>query len=420
MSTTVQHRPVPVPEPQLTPDELVERARALQPRLREEQDATEARGHYSPELHQEFKKAGFYRCLQPRRFGGYEFDLKTFYRMAVELARGDPSAAWCLTLGAGHCLMLGSYFDAEAQAAGFGPTGEFCAPSVAAPTGKATRCSDGWIVQGTWAYASGAPYSTHFMPCVTIPDETTGRSKLGVALIPRDQWKMLDDWGAILGMRGSGSNSIVVERAHVPENQVIALDMLDVDVSKGTPGSHLHGNPMYAGRCSSFFHAELVSLMTGLGLAAIDEYESIIRTKNTLFPPIMPRYQHHDYQRALGMAIGLVGAARRLAINAGELYMEYCRRGYEGGEPFSQREDMQLFAELEHGGRLVWEAVELLFRTSSSAGAKNGQRLQRYYRDISIYRGHLSAQYEVVAERLALVHLGLAGSSAKTRLSHQT
>jgi 3-hydroxy-9,10-secoandrosta-1,3,5(10)-triene-9,17-dione monooxygenase len=81
---------------------------------------------------------------------------------------------------------------------------------------------------------------------------------------------------------------------------------------------------------------------------------------------------------------------------------------------------MELFAILEHGGRMVWEAVELLFRTSSSAGAKNGQRMQRYYRDISIYRGHLSAQYEVVAERLALVHLGLAGPNARTRLSHQT
>jgi len=416
VSTTVQHRPVPVPEPQLTPEEMVERARALQPRLRQEQDATEARGHYSEELHREFQKAGFYRCLQPRRFGGYEFPLPTFYRVAVELARGDPSAAWCVMLGSGHALMLGSYFDAQAQAAGFGPDGEFCAASVAAPTGTATRTRDGWLIQGKWAYASGAPYSTHFMPCVTIPDEKSGRSRLGVALIPRPQWKMLDDWGAILGMRGSGSNTVVVERAEVPEKHVIALDMLDVDVSKGTPGSRLHGNPMYAGRCSSFFHAELIALMSGLGLAALDEYESIIRTKNTLYPPIMLRCEHHDYQRAFGLAMGLVGAAHQLAITTGERYMDLCRRGYEGGVPFSLHEDLEMFAILEHGGRMVWEAVELLFRTSSSAGAKNGQRMQRYYRDISIYRGHLSAQYEVLAERLGRLHLGLAGPDAPARL----
>lgn len=415
MSTSVTSRPVPVPEPLLTKDEMVARARALQPRLRAEQDETERRGVHSPEIHEEFRKAGFYRCLQPRRFGGYEFDLKTYYRIAVKLARGDPSAAWCLAVGGGHSLMLGSYFDEQAQIEGFGPDGEFAAPSVAAPSGTATPVEGGWEIKGKWGYASGAPYATHFMPCLLVPSEKPDHARPGIALIPRSQWKMLDDWGAILGMRGSGSNSIVVERAIVPPNYVVPLDMLDIDVSQGTPGSRLHGNPMYAGRCMSFFHGELVSVMVGLGYAAIDEYEEIIRTRDTLFLPTMRRYLHHEYQRALGLAMGMVNAAKRLALNAGDVYMEYCRRGFEGGEPFSLEEDLELFASLEHGGRLVWEAVELLFRTSSSSGAKDGQRMQRYYRDISIYRGHLSAQYHVVAERLAAVHLGLATGSSTHR-----
>jgi 3-hydroxy-9,10-secoandrosta-1,3,5(10)-triene-9,17-dione monooxygenase len=415
VSTSVTWRPVPVPEPSLTQDEMVARARALRPLLRAEQDETERRGAYSPAIHAEFRKAGFYRCLQPRRFGGYEFDLKTYYRIAVELARGDPSTAWCLIVGGGHSLMLGSYFDEQAQMEGFGRDGEFSAPSVAAPTGTATPIADGWEIKGKWAYASGAPYSTHFMPCLLVPGDEPGRLRPGIALIPRAQWKMLDDWGAILGMRGSGSNSIVVERAIVPRNYVVPIDMLDVDVSRGTPGARLHGNPMYAGRCMSFFHGELVSLMVGLGYAAIDEYEEIIRAKDTLTLPTMRRYLHHDYQRVLGLALGLVGAAKRLALNAGDVYMDYCRRGYEGGEPFTLEEDLELFATLEHGGRLVWEGVEMLFRTSSSSGAKDGQRIQRYYRDISIYRGHLSAQYEMAAERLAGVHLGLTTGSGSKR-----
>lgn len=418
MSSSVQSRSIPVPEPDLTPDEMIERARALQPRIREEQDATERRTHYSEGLHEEFRMAGFYRCIQPRRFGGYEFDLKTFYRLTIELARGDPSVGWGLILGAGHALMLGSYFGEEAQADGFGPDGNFCAPSVAAPTGTAKRTADGWIVDGTWAYASGAPYSNYFLPCVMVSDGKSERPRVGIALVPRSQWKMLDDWGAILGMRGSGSNSIVVSQAQVPASHVVDVDMLDVDVSRGTPGSRLHHNAMYAGRCASFFHGELVSVMVGLGYAAIDEYEQIIRTKNTLFPPIGPRYLQHDYQRYLGLALGQMFAAKRLALNAGDVYMEYCRRGFEGGPPFSLKEDLELFASLEHAGRLVWEAVEMLFRTSSSSGAKDGQRMQRYYRDVSIYRGHMSAQYEYVAERIGLLHLGLIGAPSLNRRAY--
>lgn len=406
MSSTVSQRTVPVPEPQLTPDAMIQRAVALQPRLRAEQDQTERRSVHSEAVHEEFRKAGFYRCLQPRRFGGYEFDLKTYYRLGIEIARGDPSVSWCLIVGAGHALMLGSFFDESAQAEGFGPDGNFSAPSVAAPSGTATPVDGGWLVKGKWSYASGAPYATHFMPSVLILEDPD-RPRAGIALVPRAQWKMLDDWGAILGMKGSGSNSIAIEGARVPKDHVIHLDMLNPHLADGTPGSRLHANPMYAGRCLSFFHAELVAVLVGLGYAAIDEYEKIIRTKTTLYPPMMLRYLHHDYQRYLGLALGMMNAAKRLVLNAGDVYMDYCRRGFEGGEPFTLEEDLELFASLEHGGRLAWEAVEMLFRTSSTSGAKDGERMQRYYRDASIYRGHLSAQYDMAAQRLALVHLGL-------------
>ena len=408
MSASASQRPVPVPEPELTPEEMIRRAIALQSRLRAEQEQTERRGVHSPGMEQEFRKAGFYRCIQPRRFGGYEFELKTFYRLAIEVARGDASAAWGMILGAGHALMLGSFFEAEAQAAAFGPDGEFSAPSVAAPTGTATPVDGGWLIKGTWTYASGAPYATHFMPSVLIPGDDPKRPGLGLAIIPRSQWKMLDDWGAILGLRGSGSNSIRVEEARVSQNHVVHVDMRNTDLTQGTPGARLHGNPMYAGRSLSFFHAELVSILTGLGYAAIDEYEKIIRARDTIWPPFVPRYQHHHFQRTLGLAMGMVSAAKRLCLHAGDAYMEHCRRGFQGGEPFSLENDLELYASLEHGGRLVWEAIEMLFRTSGSSGAKDGERMQRYYRDASIYRGHISAQYDTVAQLLAQVHLGLA------------
>jgi len=409
MATRIDPRAsaVPVPEPQLTPDELIQRAIDLRPRLRAKQDETERRGVHSEALHQEFRKAGFYRAIQPRRFGGYEIDLKSYYRLAIELSRGDPSTGWCVVLGSGHALMLGSYFSEAAQAAGFGPTGDFNGPSVAAPNGTATPSGNGWLVKGKWAYASGAPYATHFMPTVLISDDTGGPPRAGIALIPRAQWTMLDDWGAILGMRGSGSNTIVVEAAQLPKDHVVHLDMLNPDLSNGTPGSRLHGNPMYAGRCLAFFRAELDAILVGLGYAALDEYEQSTRTKNTLYPPIQPRYTHPDYQRYVGLALGMLDAAERIVLSSADSYIGYCRRGFEGGAPFSLEEDLRLVTSLQHAGRLAWEAIEMMFRTSGSTAAKDGERMQRYYRDASIYRGHLSSQFERTAHYLGLVHLGL-------------
>lgn len=83
------------PEPGLTPGEMLRRATAMRERLRARQDRTEANGAILPETNDEFIRAGFYRIVQPRRFGGYEFDIETFFKVMIEIARGCPRAAGC-------------------------------------------------------------------------------------------------------------------------------------------------------------------------------------------------------------------------------------------------------------------------------------------------------------------------------------
>jgi 3-hydroxy-9,10-secoandrosta-1,3,5(10)-triene-9,17-dione monooxygenase len=404
MRTGVSEQAIPVPEPDLTPAEMVARAEALRPLLLEEQADTEARGYYSEKVHEEFRHAGFYRILQPRRFGGYEFDLATFAKLILEVARGCPSSGWCLCLGAGHVMNLTSLFSEQAQVDVFGTDGEFRAPSRGTPMGTAVPVEAGWLVNGTWDYCSGAPYATHFMP-VAFEDPSDPTSFV-LAVVPRSQWTMLDDWGDVLGLAGSGSHSIEVKDAVVPEHFVVRENLLDVDVTGGTPGFALHGNPMYAGRTLGFFYVEIVSIVVGTARAALDEFEQIMLTRKTYIPPIVPRYQHHEFQRPFGLALAMVDAAELTVIGAAELYLEYCRRGVEGGEPFTVEEDMRLYTSLQHAARLAWEATELLFRNAGTSAARNGQRMQRYYRDISMSRTQFAANFERAAEWLARVHFG--------------
>src|SRR5262245_54836372 len=103
------------PEPDLTPAVLVARAAALRPMLRAQQDENDARGTSSEELHHEFLKAGLYRTVLPRMFGGYEFDIPTFYKAMMEISRGHPGAGWCLTLCASHPFLIASHWPEQAQ-----------------------------------------------------------------------------------------------------------------------------------------------------------------------------------------------------------------------------------------------------------------------------------------------------------------
>jgi hypothetical protein len=61
--TEVRTQEIPVPEPDLTPEAVIERARALIPAVRAQQDEAERLGHHTAELDRQFTEAGFYRIL---------------------------------------------------------------------------------------------------------------------------------------------------------------------------------------------------------------------------------------------------------------------------------------------------------------------------------------------------------------------
>jgi 3-hydroxy-9,10-secoandrosta-1,3,5(10)-triene-9,17-dione monooxygenase len=394
---------IPVPEPDLRPEEMVARAGALVPLLREQQDDSERRGYYSEELHKRFVEAGFSRILQPRSFGGYEFDLETFYRVIVAISTGDPGVGWCVCLGSSHAAMVASHFPVDVQAEMFAPDGDFRCPHPVAPTGEATRVEGGYRLTGRWPYASGVPYATWVFAPAMIAG---GPDQPHVFAVPRKDLTMLDDWGDgnILGMNSSGSNSYVVEDAFVPERFVVPFDWFDPPLR--TIGVEAHGNPLYIGRISGPYHASLVATMVGAARAALDEYRQAVMPRQTTFQPNVPRAQFHEDQRVYGLAIGMTDAAEAVLYAFGREYLERATRALETDEPIPLTQDARWWAMLQQAGNLAAGAVEtLMYRAPPSTSGK-GQHMGRYFRDVTTYRQHVSAQRSDFAVRNAAMYLG--------------
>jgi 3-hydroxy-9,10-secoandrosta-1,3,5(10)-triene-9,17-dione monooxygenase len=385
---------IAVPEPDLTPDALVARAVAMRPHLQEQQAATEGRGRISPETHQMLCEGGFYRILQPRRFGGYEFDRETFARMAIEFARGCTSTAWHIAFSSSHVTLLAQLFSEEAQIEAFGPEGDFIAPGRY-PMGVATPAEDGgWLINGKWDYCSGAPYSTHFLPSVIIKDGK-GPPRPGIIVIPRDQWTMLEDWGDVLGLRGTGSNSIMIENAHIPARALVMESMMDVDASPDALGYQLYGNPLYAGRIASMLLITLASIAVGTARAAVDEFEHILRTRTAGFPPnIVPRYEAPDFHTTFGLADSIVNTAESSVLGLVRKHMRLSSEAMERDGAFSIEDDARLMAAFQQVIRKCFEAVQMVFFAGGSGAGRDGQPLQRYYRDMSMLGTHAATQIE--------------------------
>jgi len=384
---------VPQPEPGITPEVMVERARALIPMLRAQQDEADRIGRYTDEVHEAFHKAGFYRMLQPRMFGGYEFAFSDFLRVVMEIGRGHPGAAWCFTLTSSHPLVVGAHFPEEVQAEIFGPQGDFRAPHRAPPGGTWTRVDGGYRVSGRWSYSSGIPVATHFIGGGRIALE----NRLINFIVPREQVEVLPDWGggATLGMEASGSNTVELKDVFVPDSHLFREDILVTSEGFGPGdgiGAKLHGNPMYLGVVGGFFHVTFGGIYVGAARAALDDFEETARNTMAYRKEGVPRIEDPDAQVPFGRALTLTDCAEALTLRIGDMCMEQCERAVRTGQPVTVADTMKMWDMARQAVNMCCDAIELLFRTSPVRAANRGQKMQRYLRDVQMYRIHPSSQ----------------------------
>ena len=240
--------------------------------------------------------------LQRRMFGGYEFDVLTFYRVIIEVARGCPSSGWCLSLNAAHALQAGAFYSERAQREMCGPPGTSAAqratPARYRPPGRRG------YVSTARGYCSGSPWSTHLMAGAmsrtdrTIEDDQFFGWQL-LLTVPRDSWETVDDWGNMIGLRGSGSHSVRVDGRVRPGAPRALAEPVRRRRQRGTPGVPLHGNRCTRGGSSASSAPSWLD-RGRRGEGGADEYERLLSTKKTTSPPHVLRARHHDYQRTLG------------------------------------------------------------------------------------------------------------------------
>jgi 3-hydroxy-9,10-secoandrosta-1,3,5(10)-triene-9,17-dione monooxygenase len=388
---------IPVPESSLTPQDMIRRATAMRQTLRDRQEATEAAGRILDVTNDEFVKAGFYRVVQPRRFGGYEFDLLTYVKVMSEVSRGCPSSGWVLALTSGHPIILADHPE-QAQIEAYGGDGEYRCPSLGSPI-PVQVVPGGYLVSGFWDYASGCDVATHIMVGGLIPQEG-GAPKPVLMLVDRKDYTIIDNWD-MSGMQGTGSRRVTVENLFIPEHRVAPLAMW-----VGASGKKVHKNPMYNGRKAAFFMIEGGAVLAGTARGMLDLYEDLLRNKPMRFAPKTKLMEHHEFQHYFGMCQAALDGAEAALLKATQDYMDACTALAECGIDFTEAEDRRIFLLVQQGARLAFEAADRMFTTAGTQVAQNKSMLGRYYRDITVQRTHFTQQIDRTAVNFARLHFG--------------
>src|SRR5437763_7898766 len=187
-------------------DEIEGVARDISAVARELATETEGRRQLADELLVRLRGSGLLRAGAPLEVGGLELAPGAALRCAEEIARGDASAGWCVSIAITSSL-LAAYLPAESRDELFGD-GRGVAAGVWAPRGRAQPVDGGVVVSGRWAYCSGIAHSDLlFAGCVIERDGRPAgeRPVPNVLGLRTEDLEILDTWHT-LGLRGTGSH----------------------------------------------------------------------------------------------------------------------------------------------------------------------------------------------------------------------
>ena len=196
------------------PAELIARARAMIPTLAERALSQTQRRGILPETIAEMQAAGFFRVLQPKRWGGYEMELGTFYDIEIALSEGDMSTGWTYGVFGAVTWFLGLIDDRLTQEVwGHDPSVLGCSSTM--PAGKATAVDGGFQLSGHWRYASGCEHCEWALLGGMVRAENAAPD-WRFFVVPRRDYKTVDNW-QVAGLQGTGSIDVMLDDVFVPD-----------------------------------------------------------------------------------------------------------------------------------------------------------------------------------------------------------
>jgi 3-hydroxy-9,10-secoandrosta-1,3,5(10)-triene-9,17-dione monooxygenase len=224
----------PMSQDSTNADSLLAAARALVPVLAQREPAANAGRRIPDETIADFHRAGIIRALQPHRFGGCQAGFAVFSRIVETLAEGCAASAWVYAVFGEHQWIIASMPE-QAQIDVWGDDPGAVASSSLAPRETARPVQSGWRLSGRFPFSSGCEHAQWAIIGARAPDEA-GNQPTRYMLIPIQEIDILDDWH-VLGLRGTGSRTLVLRDVFVPAHRTVLLRAL---MEGRTPGGAVH------------------------------------------------------------------------------------------------------------------------------------------------------------------------------------
>ncbi len=364
--------------PTITREEAVARAKKIGEVVKSNAAATEKLRRLPPENVKAMMDSDLIGLIIPKERGGYGTDSwMTVADVVGEVGRNCGASGWCFDLLIQHHWVFGM-FPGEAQDAVYKADPRPKIGTSFMPASKVTRAPGGFRVTGEWSFSSGIDHSDWAILGGPVPPaEGSGPPDLRFFLFGPGEFKVKDTWHAV-GLKGSGSNNVVVNDVFVrEENTLRAADF----ASGRAPGTKVNTGVMFREPGYVAFPFGIFCPLMAIARGALDCFTDFARTRaaSAVRDPVLQLY---STQHAIGEAAAEIDAAYLLAKDNDEKLMQEL--------PAGEADIVAIRRNFTLASRLAMRGVNRLFDVAGARGILDGNPIQRFWRDTHAAGNHVA------------------------------
>ena len=348
-------------------DALMGRLDGIEPILRGNAAASEAAGRLTAEVEAALHGTGVFEAAMPLELGGLEFSPRQFIQVIERLSRADASSGWCVMALAMANATTAAFLDPEAATELFAGRRALTA-GHGTRLGTATEVDGGYLLSGSWSFASGFHQATHIYSSAGV--RSSGEPRMFI--LPRDAVTPADNWD-VMGLRATGSIDYHCDQVFVPVSHTYSLL---------TPEPRL-GGAMFRlglGNLAGICHA---GWALGVADRLLEEMRSIVATKHGTPGAIVDTAEFHA---AYARAEALLRSARAWLL---EVWSDNEDTLDRGGDLSCEQETMSRLS-LVNATSSAQEVSTTVYRWASTTALRNGD-LNRYFRDMHAGTQHITS-----------------------------
>ena len=383
---------LPIP----TREELVARAAAMVPTLRERSAECEQLGRIPDATIDDFKRSGLLRIASPPAYGGYGYTVAEISEVTMEIGRGCASTAWMAGQWPGHQFMVG-YFGKEAQDEYFA-TGYDTMSSTASAQVRLDVAEEagGLRVSGHLKMLSGCDAAEWIL--LIIPP-------YGMHLVPRSDFRVEHDWH-VSGLGGTGSKSVIMDDIFIPSYRSVSTEAL----TNGSSYGALHyDDPYYKVPMGNSLNTLLLASTIGAARGLVELFDERVRVRIDTHTGD-PAYTRPGTQLRFGEASAAVDAA---ILIERQILADLAAWGRAGGAP-SREARARVRRDIGYATRLCVTAGDLLLESGDASGHYSHQLVQRFGRDLHMAGLQASLTFDEPAMSYSQLRWGLEPQSRLT------